>query len=327
VQTRSIGSLAVSVVGIGCNNFGRELDGEATDRIVHAAIDAGITLFDTADSYGRPKTTSETLLGEALKGRRDKVVLATKFGRWLDDTRGGGSAQYVRAATEASLRRLQTDRIDLMQMHIPDPATPIEETLGALRDLQAEGKIREIGGSNLSAEALRTVSAAASAAGLPSFTSVQEEFNLLHREPVADLLVECERLGVRLLPFRPLFHGLLTGKYSDRASLAPGSRIGNRSAEQQAELLSPANMARVAALTAFAQHHGHSLLELAFAWLLAHDAVPSIIAGVSSAGQVASNAAAAQWALTAADMAAIDALLDAQPECALGANQESNGSR
>ena len=326
MQTRSIGSLAVSVVGIGCNNFGRELDGDATNRIIHAAIDAGITFFDTADSYGKPKTTSETLVGEALKGRRDKVVIATKFGRRLDETRGGGSAHYVRAATEASLRRLQTDRIDLMQMHIPDPETPIEETLGALRDLQGEGKIREIGGSNLSAAQLRAVNEAANAAGLPRFVSVQEEFSLLHREPVANLLAECERQDVRLLPFRPLFHGLLTGKYNGGAPAA-GSRIANRSAEQQSELLSPSNLARVAALTGFAQAHGRSLLELAFAWLLAHEAVPSIIAGVSSPGQVASNAAAASWTLNAEDMAAIDALLEAQPQSVAGANNEFSGSR
>jgi aryl-alcohol dehydrogenase-like predicted oxidoreductase len=314
MHTRSIGSLEVSIVGIGCNNFGRELDAEATRRIVHAALDEGITFFDTADSYGRPKTTSETLLGEALKGRRDKVVIATKFGRWLDDARGGASARYVRAATEASLHRLQTDHIDLMQLHIPDPATPIEETLSALRDLQAEGKIREIGGSNLSAGQLRAISETANAADLPSFSSVQAEFNLLYRQPVADLLAACERQGIRLIPFRPLFHGLLTGKYRSGASLPAGTRIGNRDAQKQAELLSPSNMAAVAALTAFAQAHDRTLLELAFAWLLAHDAVPSVIAGVSSTSQVASNAAAARWALTGADMAEIDTLLEALPE-------------
>jgi aryl-alcohol dehydrogenase-like predicted oxidoreductase len=311
LQTRSIGSLDVTAVGIGCNNFGRQLDAAATREVVHAALDSGITFFDTADSYGNPKTTSETLLGELIKPHRDQVVLATKFGRTLDEVRGGASPLYVRSATEASLRRLQTDRIDLMQLHIPDPSTPIEETLGALAALMDEGKIREIGCSNIDAVQLRAWTEAARTAGLPAFASTQAEFSLLHRKPVAELLAVCEQSGVRLLPFRPLFNGLLSGKYRPGTPAPSGSRIGDKSAEAQAKILSPANLAAVGALTGWAEARGRSVLELAFAWLLSHETVPSIIAGVSSASQVRSNARAAQWALTPAERAEVDGLLKA----------------
>jgi aryl-alcohol dehydrogenase-like predicted oxidoreductase len=304
-----IGSLEVTVVGIGCNNFGRQLDAEATRGVVRAALDAGITFFDTADSYGQPKTASETLLGEALKPHREGVVLATKVGRWLDETRGGGKAGYIRAAAEASLRRLQTDRVDLLQLHIPDPETPIEETLGALDALVQEGKVREIGVSNFTAEELHGAVQAGRAGGLRPIVSTQAEFSLLYREPVADLLAECERSGVNLLPFRPLFNGLLTGKYRPDAPIPPGSRIGAKTAEAQERLLSPDNLRTVVALTRYAEARGRTILELAFGWLLAHAAVPSIIAGVSSPAQAASNAAAAGWDLTGAERGEVAEIL------------------
>lgn len=310
LQKRAVGSLEITTVGIGCNNFGRELDAAATRDVVHAALDAGVTFFDTADNYGKPKTTSETLLGEMLENHRNDVVIATKFGRWLDPEHGGGKPAYVRAATEASLRRLRTDRIDLMQMHIPDPETPIEETLGALGELVAEGKIREIGCSNFSAEQLRAANAAAAANGLPRFISAQEQYSLLHRAPAAELIAECVSSGVSLMPWRPLFNGLLTGKYSPGAPIPEDSRIGAKAAEQRDRLLSPANLAIVARLTEFAEARGHTILELAFAWLLAHPFVPTVIAGVSSPRQVQSNVAAAGWVLDAADVAALAKLLD-----------------
>lgn len=309
MRTRSIGSLEVTVVGIGCNNFGRELGADATREIVHAALDQGITFFDTADSYGNPKTASESLLGEILVPHRDRVVIATKFGRVLDDSRRGANAAYVRAATEASLRRLKTDRIDLMQLHIPDPETPIAETLAALDALIKEGKIREIGGSNFSAAQLREMTAAAERGGMARFVSTQTEFSMLHRRGAADILAECDRTGMKLLPFRPLFNGLLTGKYRSGAPRPDDGRIGGKSAEAQARILSPENLAVVESLVAFAEERGHSMVELAFAWLLSHAAVPSVIAGVSSPRQVVSNAAASHWVLTSEDRQAVDELL------------------
>ncbi|HUO23436.1 MAG TPA: aldo/keto reductase [Caulobacteraceae bacterium] len=311
MRTRSIGSLQVTVVGIGCNNFGRQLDADATREIVHAALDHGIAFFDTADSYGDPKTMSETVLGPILKPHRDRIVLATKFGRVIDETRRGAKASYVRAATEASLKRLQTDYIDLMQLHIPDPTTPIEETLGALGELIKEGKIREIGGSNFTAPELREMSDAAKAHGTPRFVSTQAEFSLLHREPVADLIAECVRSDIRFLPFRPLFNGLLTGKYRPGAPPPTEGRIGAKSAQAQAKILSTSNLATVAALTEYAEARGHTMLELAIGWVLGHDFVPSVIAGVSSPRQVASNAAAAAWELTSSEMAEVGELLEA----------------
>jgi aryl-alcohol dehydrogenase-like predicted oxidoreductase len=309
LRTRRIGSLDVTVVGIGCNNFGRDLDAEATRQIVSAALDQGITFFDTADSYGVPKTTSETILGEILRAHRHEVVIATKFGRTLDEKRGGARATYVKSATEASLRRLQTDYIDLLQLHIPDISTPIEETLSALGELVAEGKVREIGASNFSAEDLRLAAKAADAHGLNSFVSTQAELSLLHRTPAAELLDECERLDVKLLPFRPLFNGLLTGRYRTGSLASANGRIGGKSVEARAKILSDANLTAVELLTSYAEARGHSLLELAFSWLLGHLMVPSVIAGVSSDRQVKSNAAAAAWELTRAEMAEIDLLL------------------
>jgi aryl-alcohol dehydrogenase-like predicted oxidoreductase len=251
-----------------------------------------------------------------LKPHRDRVVIATKFGRVLDENRGGARAGYVRSATEASLRRLQTDRIDLMQLHIPDPSTPIEETLTVLADLMKEGKVREIGCSNVGADQLRAWTLAARRAGLPAFASTQAEYSLLHRRPVADLLAACEEMGVKLLPFRPLFNGLLSGRYHPGAPAPATSRIGAKSADAQAKILTPGNLAAMAALTRWAEARGRSLLELAFAWLLDHPAVPSIIAGVSSSTQVRGNAQAAQWRLTPAEREEVDQLLASVEACA-----------
>jgi aryl-alcohol dehydrogenase-like predicted oxidoreductase len=307
MRTRSIGSLEVTVVGIGCNNFGRQLDAAATRGAVHAALDAGINFFDTADSYGKPPTASESLLGEILGPHRDEVIIATKFGRVLDAERKGAKPAYVRSATEASLRRLRTDHIDLMQLHIPDPDTPVEDTLGALGELVKEGKIREFGCSNFTARELREV-AAAREPGAPALASTQAEYSLLHQRPEDEVLAACERLGISFLPFRPLFNGLLTGKYRTGAATAATGRIGGKSKDARDEIMSAANMSVVAALTAYAEERGHGVLDLAFGWLLGHGAVASVIAGVSSPAQVTANAAAAGWELTPAEVAEIGQL-------------------
>jgi aryl-alcohol dehydrogenase-like predicted oxidoreductase len=202
VQTAAIGSLRVTAVGIGCNNFGRELDAEASRTVIHAAISEGINFFDTADTYGRPRTSGETILGEALRPYRDNVVIATKFRRNLDDQRYGAKPTYVRTATEASLHRLRTDYIDLMQVHVPDVSTPIEDTLGALGELVAEGKIREIGGSKYGVKELRIMQDAARAKAVPGFASAQAEYSLL-KLSAADVVGECERTGVASYPIVP----------------------------------------------------------------------------------------------------------------------------
>jgi aryl-alcohol dehydrogenase-like predicted oxidoreductase len=208
MDTRRIGSLEVSVVGLGCNNFGRRLDFDATSAVVDAALEAGITFFDTADTYGGTK--SEEYLGRALGRRRDDVVVATKFGSKVDEQRRGARPEYVRQAVEDSLRRLGTDRIDLYQLHWPDPEVPIGETLGALDELVKAGKVREVGCSNFSAEQLREAEEA-TREGAARFVSVQNEYSLLHREPEEEVLPKCERLGIAFVPYFPLANGLLTG--------------------------------------------------------------------------------------------------------------------
>jgi aryl-alcohol dehydrogenase-like predicted oxidoreductase len=305
MRKRKIGQLDVSVVGIGGYNFGRLLDVGQTRKAMYTAIDHGINFLDTSDRYGNPRTNSETVIGEALQSCRDKIIIATKFGGVLDEQRQGAKAAYVKSATEASLRRLRTDCIDLMQLHAPDPTTPIEETLGALNDLVAEGKIREIGASNFSGLQLREAAIAGASRGVPGFMSTQSEYSLLNRTIESDVLPECERLGVGILPYFPLYYGLLTGKYDKDQ---PGSFIGVLDEKRQSAIFSGRNMAIVAALSAYAEQRGRTLLELAFAWLLSHPEIPSVIAGVSAPEHVAANAAAAGWELTAAEKADIERL-------------------
>jgi aryl-alcohol dehydrogenase-like predicted oxidoreductase len=299
---RRLGSsgLVVSVVGIGCNNFGRKLDAEGTREVVDAAIDAGITLFDTADIYGTPHGTSEELLGAALKGRRDEVVLATKFGMNMEGLNGNdfgarGSRRYIVRAVEASLRRLETDYIDLYQMHEPDPATPIDETLAALDDLVRAGKVRYLGNSNF-------------AGGRTPFISAQNRYSLLERGVEEEVVPACEQFGLGLLPFFPLDSGLLSGKYHRGEAPAAGTRL---SQDRYARVLAGADWDTIEALAAFGAERGHSLLEVAIAGLAARPAVTSVIAGATSAEQVQANAAAASWQLDAGDLAALDAVLAA----------------
>ena len=302
MDTRKIGSLIVSVVGVGCNNFGPRLNADATREVVHAALDAGVNFFDTADVYG--KGLSEEYLGRALGTRRGEVVLATKFGMKMGDDLQGARPEYIRGAVEESLRRLGTDHIDLYQLHTPDPAVPIADTLGALDELVRAGKVREIGCSNFSVDQLRAAREAAPGA---RFASVQNEYSLFHRAPEAGVLDECRREGIAFIPYFPLASGLLTGKYRQGQAPPPGTRI--TSGGRYEGLLSAANLERVEKLARYAESRGHTLLELAFAWLLARGEVVSVIAGATSAAQIRSNAAAATWRMTEEEHAEAAALV------------------
>lgn len=305
MDTRRIGSLEVSVVGLGTNNFGRSMDQVQVAATVGAALEAGITFFDTADVYG----DSEEKLGRALGRRRDDVVVASKFGSPLDDGAGGASAGYVRTAVERSLRRLGTDHIDLYQLHQPDRSTPVVETLGALDELVRAGTVREIGCSNFGATRLRDAETAAEEAGFRRFVSVQNHYNLLHRDDERGVLGECRRLGLAYLPYFPLASGLLTGKYRPQEPPPSGTRL-QRWGDRAKGILTDENFAAVERLSSWAAAHGHPVLELAVAWLLAEPAVASVIAGATSPEQVRANAAAAGWRLSAAERAEVTALAE-----------------
>jgi aryl-alcohol dehydrogenase-like predicted oxidoreductase len=303
VQKRKIGSLEVSVVGLGCNNFGWRIDAEASATVIDAAIESGITLFDTADRYG--KGQSEDFLGRALGKRRDQIVLATKFGMEIEAGQRGASARYVREAVEASLRRLRTDRIDLYQLHQPDPETPIAETLGALDELVRAGKVREIGCSNFSVAQIREATDASQ--GRAQFVSVQNQFSIFHREPENNgVLAECRTQRLAFLPYFPLANGLLTGKYREGWKLPEGSRGADGWGPK---VFTDKNLAMAESLIEFAESKGHTILELAFSWLLSHNVVASVIAGASKPEQIRANARAADWQLTAEDLAQIDAIM------------------
>jgi aryl-alcohol dehydrogenase-like predicted oxidoreductase len=298
----------VSLVGLGCNNFGARLDFNTTREVVHKALDLGITLFDTADVYGN-RGTSEEFLGRILGRRRQDVVLATKFGMPMDDagTLQGRSHRYVMLAVESSLRRLRTDWIDLYQLHRPDPATPIEETLRALEDLVRAGKVRHIGCSKFSAAQLMEATKAAAQHGLRSFVSCQEEYSLLAREPEREFTPALQTCGVGLLPYYPLASGLLSGKYVRGAPLPPDSRM-RKMPDQAQRILTERNWAVVERLQAFCAARGRTLLELAFSWLVRQPTIASVIAGASTPEQVELNARAAAWALTPSEFEEIDRL-------------------
>jgi aryl-alcohol dehydrogenase-like predicted oxidoreductase len=287
METRALGSLQVSVVGVGCNNFGARLDQAAATDVVQSALEAGVTFFDTADIYGGTK--SEVMLGAALGTRRDDVIIASKFGMPLDDTHYGASPAYVRSACEDSLRRLGTDHLDLYQLHYPDDTVPIADTLGALRDLVEAGKVREIGCSNLSAEQLRDAKAAAGDG--PAFISVQNQYSLLERQPERDgVLDACASLGMGFLPFYPLANGLLTGKVRPGQPIPEGTRLAKMNAERSVHWLGEELQSKVATLLDYADSIDVPLLSLAFSWLLSHQSVASVIAGASNADQVRANA-------------------------------------
>lgn len=305
METRKIGSLEVSLVGLGCNNFGKRLNAEGTAEVVHAAIDSGINFFDTADVYGG--TLSEEYLGRALGPKRKSIIIATKFGHKVDEQHQGAKPEYVRQAVEDSLRRLGTDYIDLYQLHRPDTETPIAETLQALDGLVQAGKVREIGVSNFSAQQLREA-AGAVGDGEARVVSVQNEYSLLHRDPEAEVLPEAECEGLGFLPYFPLASGLLTGKYQlgkplpTDTRIQPGGRFGDLLAEEK--------LALVGTFQQFAERQGHTLLELAFSWLIRHPTVASVIAGATSPVQIAANAQAADWKLTDVELAEVDRISD-----------------
>jgi aryl-alcohol dehydrogenase-like predicted oxidoreductase len=307
LERRRIGSLEVSVVGLGCNNFGWRIDKKATEAVVGTALDSGINFLDTADMYGGGQ--SEEYMADALQSRRNEVVLATKFGFSMGEGKAGASPAYVRQAIEASLLRLRTDHIDLYQLHTPDPATPIAETLGALDDLVKAGKVREIGCSNFSGDQLREAEAAGKPGGA-RFVSVQNEYSLFHRATEADVLPECRRSGVAFIPYFPLASGLLTGKYRKGQPLPEKSRGKDAWGPS---VFTDHNLNIVESLIHFASSQGRSLLELAVSWLATQAAVASVIAGATTPEQAKTNAGAAGWRLTKADLAEIDTIVSREP--------------
>jgi len=311
MEFRNLGTsgLRVSLVGLGCNNFGMKLDAAGTETVVSAAIDAGITLFDTADMYGG-RGGSEEHLGAALGARRKDIVLATKFGWEMDDEgrKRGASRGYIVEAVEASLKRLKTDWIDLYQLHKPDPLTPIDETLRALDDLIRAGKVRYIGSSNLSAWRSTEAEFVARELGVNRFVSCQEEWNVLNRAIEKDVTPMMEAYGLGMLPFFPLASGLLTGKYKKDA-MPEGARLTDNPRFANRGYVTEANFAKVEKLEAFAKARGHSLLELAFGWLASQKVTASVIAGATKPEQIASNVAAAGWKMTAEELGEIDGIV------------------
>jgi aryl-alcohol dehydrogenase-like predicted oxidoreductase len=305
MEIRNVGKsgLRVSAVGLGCNNFGR-LDIESSRKVVHRALDLGITLFDTADIYGN-KGGSEEQLGEILGARRKDIVLATKFGMAMSDIQQGASRRYILQAVEDSLRRLKTDWIDLYQLHQPDPLTPIEETLRTLDDLIRAGKVRYAGCSNLKAWQVADAHWTAKTQGFNRFISAQDEYSMLVRDAERELIPALEAKGMGLLPYFPLASGMLTGKYRHGGELPAGTRMAlmKRFTDRY---MTEENWAIVDRLQAFCDARGHTLLELAFSWLLSRPSLASVIAGATKPEQVEMNAKAADWKLSAHDLAEID---------------------
>ncbi len=303
MQFRNLGrsGLRVSLVGLGCNNFGGRIELDATRKVVDAAIEHGITLFDTADIYGNCGG-SETALGEVLGARRKQIVAMDP-----DGVKKGGSRRYIMQAVEDSLRRLKTDWLDLYQLHRPDPLTPIDETLRALDDLVAQGKVRYIGCSNVVAWQIADAAWTARDLGTAGFVSAQDEYSLLVRGAEQDLIPAARHYGMGLLPYFPLANGALTGKYRRNAPMPEGARL-TKLPERAGQIFSDANWAKIEALTEFAQARGKTPVELAFSWLAAQAVVSSVIAGATTPEQIAANVKAAEWALTGEDLAEIDRL-------------------
>ncbi len=300
--------LQVSVVGIGCNNFGRRCDPGQTAAVVNAALDLGVNLFDTADVYG-PRGLSEEYLGRALAGRRHEVVIATKFRGQMGDgpMLSGASRRYIMQACEASLKRLGTDYIDLYQIHSPDPATPIEETMRALDDLVRQGKVRYTGHSNFSGWQTAEAHWLAESRHLTPFISAQNPYSLLDRAVERELVPACAKDGVGILPYFPLASGFLTGKYQRGAPMPEGARLTNMGAMAE-RIINDQNWDKVEKLTAFASERGHSILDLAIGWLASLDHVGSVIAGATKPEQVEANVRAGEWRLTTLELAAVDAI-------------------
>jgi aryl-alcohol dehydrogenase-like predicted oxidoreductase len=307
MKTRRLGNsgLKVSEVGLGCNNFGMRIDAAQTQAVIDAAIEAGINFFDTADVYGGSK--SEEFLGRAIGKRRHEVIVASKFGMGQGE-RQGGSRRWIMQACEASLRRLGTDYIDLYQMHRYDPETPLDETLRALDDLVSQGKVRYLGNSNYMGFQIADAAWTAKAAGYVPFVSAQNQFSLMERRVEHEVLPACDRFGLGFLPFFPLASGLLTGKYRRGEAPPEGTRLAAWG-PRGAQALSEKNFEKVEKLEAWAGERGHTVLDLAFAWLLGHPTVSSVIAGATSPEQARSNAATAEWALTPEEVKAVGELI------------------
>lgn len=309
MDTRPLGQLQVSVVGLGCNNFGARIDADRTQQVVDAAIEAGINYFDTAELYGRGQ--SEELLGRTLGSRRDQVLIATKWGHTASLTEGerGGEPAQIRRRLDASLRRLGTDYVDHYQLHRPDPMTPPEETLGCLAELRAEGKIREIGCTHFTGDQLVASHEAALDRGLAPYASIQNHYSLLTRTPETDgVFAACERFGTAFVPYFPLEAGVLTGKYRLGAAIPAGSRI-EAWGDDAAEFIDDTKLATVERLIEWCAARDRSLLELAVSWHTSHPRIATVITGATSAEQVRSNVAAAGWALSADDRAEVDAVI------------------
>ncbi len=308
MEIRNLGhsGLRVSTIGLGCNNFGGRIDLEATRKVIHKAIDLGITLFDTADTYGN-QGGSETEMGQVLGDRRKDIVLATKFGNPMNDSgeKQGGARKYIMTAVEDSLRRLRTDWLDLYQIHSFDPRTPIEETLRALDDLVRQGKVRYIGCSNFPAWRLTEAHWTARTRGLTPFISNQDEYSLIFRGPEKELMPAAQAAGTGMLPYFPLASGLLTGKYRRNAPMPPGTRLA--STQRLADrYLTERNWVIAEKLGDFVEARGKTMLELAFSWLLAQSPVTSVIAGATKPEQLEQNVKAGAWKLTAEELAEID---------------------
>ncbi len=319
MEYRQLGrsGLTVSAVGLGCSNLGRTNTAtatqEGTDALIRTAVDAGISFFDVADAYGREPGLSETMLGRALRGRRDDVVVATKFGMDMRGTNGTdhgarGSRGYIVRAVEASLRRLGTDHIDLYQLHVPDPHTPIAETLDALDDLVRSGKVRYVGASNMGGWQIAEAEFTARARGVSRFVSVQNQYNLLSRYAEVEVVPAAAALGIGMLPYYPLANGLLTGKYSDGHAPA-----GSRLAHLRPALLEAADLSQLRAFGIFANERGLTEVEVAFSWLASRPATSSVIAGATTPKQVVQNANAVAWVPTVADEAVLDEIFPRDP--------------
>ncbi len=309
MERRALGELEVSVVGLGCNNFGMAIDADATKAVVDAAIDAGINYFDTAESYGKGR--SEEFLGRALGSRRGEVLVASKWGHTsslAEGERGGDPAQ-IRARLDATLRRLGTDYVDHYQLHRPDPETPAEETLGCLAELRAEGKIREIGCTHFTADELRESQRAATEHDLPAYPSIQNHYSLLAREPeTGGVFDACRELGVAFVPYFPLESGLLTGKYRRGEDRPADSRLV-KWGDRAAAFIDDDKLAVVERLIDWTADQGHTLLDLAMSWHTSNPLVASVIAGATKPSQIEANVAAAGWAMTAEQRAEVDTVI------------------